>query len=80
MSDKEYYIHLLQKIVNVSSNLQRALTSIDESYVHLKKGLGISSIAYNDEEINNIRNDISNKLDIVNNVLIPTIKSKVDSL
>lgn len=80
MSDKEYYIQLLQKMVNVSSNLQRALTSIDDAYVDLKKGLSISSITYNDESINNIRNDISNKLDVVNNVLIPTIKNKVDSL
>lgn len=80
MSDKENYIQLLQKMVNVSSNLQRALTSIDDAYVDLKKGLSIGSITYNNESINNIRNDISNKLDIVNNVLIPTIKSKVDNL
>ena len=80
MTERDYYVALLQKMIKIGDNLQKTIEQLKKFKVHLDNGITINDIKYKDNDIDNLYNDISNQLKNINDFIIPGIRSKLENV
>lgn len=80
MTEKDYYDQLLQKMVNAANEMSNTISKIDTMKNKLGQALSINGRTFKDDELTRLRNDAINQRDTLNNVIIPAITNKMNSL
>lgn len=80
MTEKDYYIRLLQQMTNASRNLDNTLSQIDKLKIHLKDAITINEEIYRKQKIEDLKANVITQRDRINGVIIPAIRNKIDSI
>ncbi len=80
MTERDYYVALLQKMIKIGDNLQKAIDQLNNFKVQLTNGITINNIKYKDSDINDLYSNISNQLKNINDFIIPGIRNKLENI
>lgn len=80
MTEKDYYLKLLQRMVKIADNLERAIAQLTTFKTNLTNGITINDIVYKDNDITLLSNDIANQLRSINDIIIPGIRNRLERI
>lgn len=80
MTEKDYYIKLLQRMVKIADNFEKTIEQLNHYQANLINGITINDIIYKDSDLKLLSNDISNQLTNINDFIIPGIRNRLESI
>lgn len=80
MTEKDYYIKLLQRMVKIADNFEKTIEQLNHYQANLINGITINDIIYKDNDLKLLSNDISNQLRNINDFIIPGIRNRLESI
>lgn len=80
MTERDYYVALLQKMIKIGDNLQKAIDQLNNFKIQLNNGITINNIRYKDNDIEDLYNNVSNQLRNINDFIIPGIRNKLETI
>ena len=80
MSELEYYRILLNQLLDISNKLGSTSNDYEQLKKNLADGLTVNGKIYKEELIDSCINDVISEKDKINNVIIPSIRNKIQLL
>ncbi len=78
MTERDYYVNLLQKMIKIANNFERAIDQLNNFKVNLTNGITINGVMYKDNDIEVLSNYMAKQLRNINDYIIPGIRNRLE--
>ncbi len=78
MTERDYYVNLLQKMIKIANNFERTIDQLNNFKVNLTNGITINGVMYKDNDIEVLSNYMAKQLRNINDYIIPGIRNRLE--